>query len=152
MNRVRLGERRDQSIARTLDHLGCALLGKRAEVLVESGAAVGADLVDEGLPGAVQRARAPVRTFETLRSLRGHLGRLELAEKSGHLVRGQVRTAYAVLAEIEPVGVAGGEAHHAGSGSADPDGRPRPLGRLRRAYRVVDAVMLSVIGRAVVLP
>src|SRR3977135_458026 len=89
-----------------------------------TGAAVRADLVDEELGVTVQVARAPVRALETLLSLRGQLRRLELAERSGHLVRGQVRTACAVLAEIESVGVAGGEAHHAGSGSPHPDGRP----------------------------
>ena len=57
-----------------------------------------------------------------------------------------------MLAEVEPVGVPGRQAHHAGPGSPDPDGRTRPLGRLGRADRVVDAVVLAVEGRAIVLP
>src|SRR5205823_3591972 len=37
-------------------------------------------------------------------------------------------------------------------GAAHPDGRPRMLRRLRRADRVVDAVVLSVIGGALSAP
>src|SRR5439155_19903565 len=73
-------------------------------------------------------------------------------ERSGDRSGGDVGTALAVLAEVEPVGVPGRQAHHAGPGSPDQDGRTRPLGRLGRADRVVDAVVLAVKGRAIVFP
>src|SRR5438552_14683388 len=150
--RTRLGERWDQLLRRPLDHLRRAVLWKRAEVLVESRARVRSYFVDEGLGVGLEGARAPVRALESHLSLRRPLRRLEFPERSGHLFGGEVGTAVAVLAEVEPVCVPGRQAHHAGPGSPDPDGRTRPLRRLRCADRVVDAVVLAVKGRALILP
>src|SRR2546430_3795744 len=147
-----LGERWDQSFARTLDHLRRALPRERAEVLIQPGAGVRPDLVDERLAIPIEGARAPVRALEALLTLCRPFDRLELAERSRHLLGSEVGAAGAVFSEVESVGIAGGEAHDAQAGSADPDRWPRPLGRLRRADRVVDPVVLSVVGRAVVLP
>jgi len=74
------GERWDQLLVRTLDHLRRALLRKRAEVLLEPGAGVRADLVDEGLRVSLEDARAPVRPPEPSLPLYRSLDRLELAE------------------------------------------------------------------------
>src|SRR2546430_14786681 len=64
-----LGERWDQSFARTLDHLRRALPRERAEVLIQPGAGVRPDLVDERLAIPIEGARAPVRALEALLTL-----------------------------------------------------------------------------------
>src|SRR2546425_10990563 len=57
-----------------------------------------------------------------------------------------------MLAQVESVGVPGREAHHTRSFAPDPDRRPRALRRLRRADRVVDAVVLPVVRGALLSP
>src|SRR5256714_13632998 len=57
-----------------------------------------------------------------------------------------------MLSEVEPVRVPGRQTHDPRPGPADPDRGARPLDRLRRADRVVNPVVLSDVGRAVLLP
>src|SRR3989442_1493648 len=80
------------------------------------------------------------------------LDRAELPDRRAHLVRCEVASLDAAAADVEAVGVARGEAHDALLVAADPDRWSRPLRRLRRADRAVDAVMAAVIRRGVLAP
>src|SRR2546428_5633949 len=93
-----------------------------------------------------------MRTQQWLFALRSALHRSQLVERGSHLLGRQVGPASSVLAQIESIGIQSGEAHDARSRAADPDRRPRPLRGLGRADRVVDPVVLPVIGGALLAP
>ena len=101
---------------------------------------------------AVEGARGKVRSHERLLSVRLSFDLLQLGERCRHLVGRQVGTPVAALSEVKTVRVPGRQAHDARTGATDPDRWAWLLRRLRRAYRVVDPVVLAVVGRALVLP
>src|SRR5438094_4229674 len=100
----------DEPCRRALDHLRGAIPGKGAEVLIQSGAGVAVDLLEDRRAVALQRARRPVRAHQAALPFCGALDPRKLGECFGHLLRREITPVATATAQVEAVRVAGREA------------------------------------------
>src|SRR5258706_163598 len=139
---------------RPLDHLGGTFFRECQDVAVEPTARVRVDTV----PQRPQRVlvgdlgRGPMRPQQRPFALRRAAGRIELGVDGAHLVLGQERAARPTLADVESIRKTRRHAHDTGAGAADPQRRIRSLHGLRSGDRVLDAVVLARIRRALLGP
>src|SRR6266542_3805381 len=93
-----------------------------------------------------------MRSLQPALALDGRARGIDIAHRLAEPVERDRPAPAVATTEVEPVGVARTETHDALPRPADPDGHVRLLRGLRRAHRVVDAVVLAVIRRAVLRP